>query len=127
MIFNIKKYNDEDSGWINATLSSYFNLYASDSECKYRKIGKYVQIHGVVKPKSAIAGSSTDYPIFTLPEGYRPSASVYSVCQGSSKNTWLLRVDATNGNVCFSRYGTTSTAEAGTSTWLPFDMGFLID
>lgn len=127
MIFNIKKYNDEDSGWINATLSSYFNLYASDSECKYRKIGKYVQIHGVVKPKSAIAGSTTDYPIFTLPEGYRPSVSVYSVCQGSGKNTWLLRVDATNGNVNFSRYGTTSTAEAGTSTWLPFDMGFLID
>lgn len=115
-----------DSGWINATLSSRFNLYASDSECKYRKIGKYVQIHGVVKPKSAIAGSTTEYTIFTLPEGYRPSNSVYSLCQGSGKNTWLLRVN-TDGTVNFSRYGTTSTAEAGTSTWLPFDMGFLID
>ena len=115
-----------DSGWINATLSSYFNLYASDSECKYRKIGKYVQIHGVVKPKSAIAGSATDYPIFTLPEGYRPSVSVYSVCQGSGKNTWLLRVN-TDGTVNFSRYGTTSNTQAGTSTWLPFDVGFLID
>lgn len=115
-----------DSGWINATLSSYFNLYASDSECKYRKIGKYVQIHGVVKPTATIAGSATDYPIFTLPEGYRPSVSVYSVCQGSGKNTWLLRVN-TDGTVNFSRYGTTSNAGASTSTWLPFDVGFLID
>ena len=115
-----------DSGWINATLSSRFTLYASDSECKYRKIGKYVQIHGVVKPTATIAGSATDYPIFTLPEGYRPSVSVYSVCQGSGKNTWLLRVN-TDGTVNFSRYGITSNAEAGTSTWLPFDMGFLID
>lgn len=115
-----------DSGWINATLSSRFTLYASDSECKYRKIGKYVQIHGVVKPKSAIAGSATDYPIFTLPEGYRPSNSVCSLCQGSGKNTWLLRVN-TDGTVNFSRYGTTSNTEAGTSAWLPFDMGFLID
>lgn len=115
-----------DSGWINATLSSRFTLYASDSECKYRKIGKYVQIHGVVKPKSAIAGSTTEYTIFTLPEGYRPSNSVYSLCQGSGKNTWLLRVN-TDGTVNFSRYGTTSNTEAGTSAWLPFDMGFLID
>ena len=115
-----------DSGWIDATLSSRFNLYASDSECKYRKIGKYVQIHGVVKPKSAIAGSTTEYTIFTLPEGYRPSNSVYSLCQGSGKNTWLLRVN-TDGTVNFSRYGTTSNTEAGTSAWLPFDMGFLID
>lgn len=115
-----------DSGWINATLSSRFTLYASDSECKYRKIGKYVQIHGVVKPKSAIAGSTTDYPIFTLPEGYRPSVPVYSVCQGSGKNTWLLKV-STDGTVNFSRYGITSTAEAGTSVWLPFDVGYLLD
>ena len=115
-----------DSGWVDATLSSRFSRYATDTPCQYRKIGKHVQIRGVVKPTATIAGSATDYPIFTLPEGYRPSVSVYSVCQGSGKNTWLLRV-YTDGTVNFSRYGTTSNAEAGTSTWLPFDVGFLID
>lgn len=118
--------NCEDSGWKNATLGSNFALYTSGQNVQYRKIGKVVHVGGVVKPASDIAGSSTVYTIFTLPSGYRPSVNEYFVCQGSYKNTWLCTV-GTNGNVTFSRYGTTSFTTCTNSHWLPFNFTFMVD
>ena len=116
----------DDTGWIDATLTSSFTLYGADSVCQYRKIGKHVQLRGVVKPTAALAGSVTGVVIFTLPTEFIPSRSCNFVCQGSSVNKWLLQV-STSGKVSFSRYGTSSLAQAGTSAWLPFDAGYLID
>ena len=116
----------DDTGWIDATLTSSFTLYADYDVCQYRKIGKYVQLRGVVKPTAALAGSLTGVVIFTLPAEFTPSRPCKFVCQGSSVNRWLLQVD-TNGDVDFSRYGTSSLAQAGVNAWLPFDVGYLID
>ena len=116
----------EDTGWIDATLTSEFTLYNADSVCQYRKIGKYVQLRGEVKPTTAISGSLTAVIIFTLPTEFIPSQLCNFVCQGSSVNRWLMQV-STSGNVSFSRYGTSSLAQAGTNAWLPFDVGYLID
>ena len=116
----------DDTGWIDATLTSKFTLYNADSVCQYRKIGKYVKLRGVVKPTAALAGSLTGVVIFTLPTEFIPSQLCSFVCQGSSVNKWLLQV-STSGNVSFSRYGASSLAQAGTSAWLPFDVGYLID
>ena len=117
-----------DSGWFyGGAIGDGFSIYANDTQIQYRKIGKIVHIRGAVKPTTDIAGSTTSYTIFTLPEGYRPSAPVYARCQGSSANSWLLSVTAA-GAVRFSRYGygtTYVTATAG--TWLPFDVTFFID
>lgn len=55
--------------------------------------------------------------------GYRPAKECYTLCQGSGKNTWLLTVK-TNGEVTFSRYGTTSIGQVTTDTWLPFNFCF---
>jgi hypothetical protein len=106
------------------TLASGFAMYG-DVETKYRKDGRTVEVRGIVTPTADIAGSTTIYPIFTLPEGYRPDSPIYTICQGSSNCTWLLRV-AANGEVGFSRYrngGETATAAA--SVWLPFQVTFL--
>lgn len=116
----------KDTGWIDATLTSSFTLYSTDDVCQYRKIGKHVQLRGVVKPTAALAGSSTGVVIFTLPTEFIPSRLCNFVCQGSSVNKWLLQV-STSGKVSFSRYGTSSLAQAGVKAWLPFDAGYLID
>lgn len=120
-------------GWITATLGSAFVMYGesvSDNQPRYRKDGRIVEIRGVVAPASAIAGSTTIYPIFTLPEGYRPDSPIYVICQGSGNCTWLLSIK-TNGEVGHSRYrngDTAATAAAKTSTadgaWLPFQATF---
>lgn len=116
-------------GWIFPTLESGFTLYSSTAanQPKYRKDGRMVEVRGIVSPTADIAGSTTTYPIFTLPEGYRPNSPIYTICQGTGNCTWLLRVNATDGEVGFSRYrngGETATASAG--TWLPFQVTFLV-
>ena len=114
-------------GWIYPTLNSNFAMYGTDetaNKTRYRKDGRLVEVRGIVQPTVDIAGSTTIYPIFTLPTGYRPSSPIYVVCQGSGNCTWLLRVN-TNGEVGFSRYRngeTTATASAG--AWLPFQVTF---
>ena len=116
----------DDTGWIDATLTSSFALYSTDDVCQYRKIGKHVQLRGIVKPTAALAGSFTGVVIFTLPTEFIPSRPCNFVCQGSSVNKWLLQV-STSGKVSFSRYGTSSLAQAGVNAWLTFDAGYLID
>lgn len=116
----------DDTGWIDATLTSSFTLYSTDDVCQYRKIGKHVQLRGVVKPTAALAGSLTGVVIFTLPTEFIPSRPCNFVCQGSSVNRWLLQVD-TDGNVSFARYGTSSLAQAGVNAWLTFNAGYLLD
>lgn len=120
-------------GWMYPTLSSNFVLYSeSDSvnRPKYRKSGEIVEVRGIVKPAADIAGSTTIYPIFTLPTGYRPNSPIYVLCQGSSNCTWLLRVN-TDGEVGFSRYrngdaNATAKADYGETkgSWLPFQATF---
>lgn len=114
----------EDSGWITAELDPAFTAYATGDDPKYRKIGNLVEVVGTVKPTAEITGSSTQQTIFTLPEGYRPSAEIVRVCQGSMTNVWTLRV-ATTGEVTFERYRSGNTyATAGNAVWLPFQATF---
>lgn len=125
--FYTNAWGEWSGGWIYPTLSSDFAMYGTstnDNAVRYRKDGRIVEVRGIVTPTSDIAGSTAIYPICTLPVGYRPTSSVYAICQGSSNCTWLLRV-ANNGEVGFSRYrngNTTATAAAG--TWLPFQITF---
>ena len=128
---SIKRINEKikDSGWQTATLTDDFKAYNNDSinMPQYKRTGNQVEIIGSVSPTSTIPGSTTPYTIFTLPEGYRPSnPNCYTICHGSGKNTWLLRVQPT-GEVTFSRYGVTSNIDAENNVWLIFDHTFFID
>lgn len=126
-------YNEDDiisndTGWIRATLSSSFKAYnnLTSNMPVYRRIGKFVEIMGTVSPKSTITGSATAIPIFTLPTGYRPSDSLYTVCQGTGTKKWLCTI-MSSGTVGFSRYSANDFVDAGTSVWLPFHIVFFIN
>lgn len=122
----------DDTGWISAVslLTDDFEAYTSSDYPVYRRVGKTVSISGTVKPTAAITGSSTTVPIFTLPEGFRPSVGMFGLCQGSGNAIWMCQVN-TDGTVRFARHrdGTATTkyefAEATTSEWLKLGITFL--
>lgn len=115
-----------DTGWIQMQLTSSFKNYSDQSKQEYRRIGKEVYLRGVMSPAATIPGSVNEVTITTLPEGFRPTRSEAQLCQGSMKNTWYLTVNP-DGAVAFSRYGTTSTAAAEPSAWLPFSFSYSLD
>lgn len=119
---------NQDSGWKTATLKSGFKAYSDNGELipEYRRVGKFVEIRGVITPTSDIdAGGSAN--IFTLPAGYRPSEYVYKLCQGSGRHVWMLTINSADGIVSFARYGTSGYEVASAGTWLPFNVTFLVD
>lgn len=115
-----------DTGWIQMQLTSSFKNYSDQSKQEYRRIGKKVYLRGVMSPATTIPGSVNEVTITTLPEGFRPTRTEGQLCQGSMKNTWYLTVNP-DGAVAFSRYGTTSTAAAEPSAWLPFSFSYSLD
>lgn len=120
----IKTY---DSGWQTATLTSDFTPYTAGVLPEYRKIGNIVNIHGVLKPTAELTGSNTMIPMFIIPEGFRPSDTITTVCQGSGVCIWIFSV-VHNGKCCFSRYRDDSGLKnASTSVWLPFNVTFMTE
>lgn len=122
---------EDDTGWIDAELESDFQLYNSASYCRYRRIGKTVNIQFVLSPTSAdnILNSATETIAFVLPEEYRPSQNIATLCQGSGVNVFVTGVNK-NGNVYISRYRNSSsysTTPPGTTTWLPANITYFID
>lgn len=117
-----------DSGWIKAELTENFKPYNdnTNNNPQYRKVGKIVEIVGIISPTKTIIGSATTIPIFYLPEGFHPHRNKYTICQGTGVNKWLLTVDG-SGGVNFSRYGISDWADASTTVWLPFTFSFFID
>ena len=117
------------SGWKTATLTDNFVKYDGNDENipQYIKIGKLVQVRGSVSPKTDIAGSTTAYTIFTLPEGYRPPKQVSVVSPGSGAMRWLLTITA-SGEVRFQRYNNgAGYVTASTSAWLSFHTMYFVD
>jgi uncharacterized repeat protein (TIGR02543 family) len=105
-----------------------FTMYGTSTSAnliRYRKDGRIVEARGIVTPIENIAGSTTIYPIFVLPDGYRPCSPIYMVCQGSGACSWLLRVN-TDGEVGFSRYRSgEGMIDCPAETWLPFQVTFI--
>lgn len=119
-----------DTGWLNADLASEFVVYDSTAanKVRYRRVGKQVEIRGGVTPNvDGIGGDTSQHIIFTLPEGFRPSSTLYWRCQGSNCETWMLSVTS-GGEVRFARYGDgMAMFPAYPGTWLPFQANFFID
>lgn len=128
---NLEDIGREDSGWIDAELTSQFVNNGTNYHAPgYRKIGKMVEIRGVLKSTSELSADDVEnnsYDIFTLPKGYRPSYSFYEVCQGNVGCTWRLYV-GNNGTVRLSRYSKGGVAyTVSTSSFLPFHTTFFTD
>lgn len=115
----------QDSGWQNATLTSDFVEFGTGTIPRYRKIGEFVYLQGVIKTTSTLSNGGDNKVILTLPSGYRPANySVFQLCQGSGNNKWLLTIE-TNGECKISRYGITSNDNIPNTAWLPFNTCFL--
>lgn len=129
--FNAKFNGDvnfkDDTSWTTLTLSTAFTYYDKQTDTpKYRVYGKQVEIRGVIKPTTAHASSSTRETIATLPSALAPTDAIYKLCQGSGKNTWLLSVQ-TDGEITFSRYGSSEYTDVPNTAWLPFQITYLLD
>lgn len=117
----------------NDSLENDFVLYDVFTHAYLRKIGNFVNLCGAISSTVDIDSSimATGKRFMTLSEKFRPLQEVRTVCQGSGKNTWLLTIK-TNGEVWFSRYGTSSYAsvtgkaqnESG-RVWLPFNVTYI--
>lgn len=120
---------EQDTEWQYPILTSQFTNYYDDTAPRYRKSNNLVQLTGVIKPTSSIAGSITRYTICTLPPGYRPGSVPYliQICQGNGTCIWTLRVHS-DGPVYFERYRDGDTyATASTSAWLSFNICYFAD
>ena len=115
-----------DSGWQTLTLTSTFNVYDSSNPVQYRKIGKTVYLKGTLTSTQEITANSTTI-IGTLPQDYRPTNQVWTICHGSGMNIWLLSIQA-NGNLTIERYGTATNIAIPSGAWLPISsISWLVD
>ena len=97
-----------DTGWQNVSFSNGYTNYSGDN-LKIRRIGNIVEINGswtALKDKTA---SSAPVKFATIDEEFRPVSPVYIRQQGPGMNTYLLLVEP-NGNVYWSKYGTSSSS-----------------
>jgi hypothetical protein len=118
-----------DDGWhYTGGYGDDFTQYNNEnySTVRYRKIGGVVEVRGVMRPRINITGSTTQYELFQLPEGYRPDSYIYQRCSGSYAYTWLLTISP-SGKASFSRYGDGSSyVNVDTTAWLPFQITFFV-
>lgn len=97
-----------------------------------RCFGHVVELHGEIQPTTSISGSTTYYPICTLPEKYAPHHDVTTLQQGTNQGIWMLRIFNRNHaetpcQVMFARYRSGSSwASVSSSTWLPFHATWIV-
>lgn len=126
---NSQQLPQGDTGWITPALNAtYFHVYSSSDSAKIRRVGKVVMLQGAIQPTAALVSAGAG-DIFAAPldAQFRPSAApsgrIVGVMQGSGTANWALSVYPT-GEVLFERW---SGGTLATSTWLPFNITWLVD
>ncbi len=116
-----------DSGWQALTFSSGYANYNSTEPLQIRKIGNFVEIRGIIKPTAQKTASTSAVQFATIPTGYRPTYTFRTtIAQGSGMNRWHLTAE-TDGRLCWSRYGITSSVNLPSGAWLCVYMTYMID
>lgn len=120
-------YKIMDSGYANVIPQSGFTIYSNGNDIKYRKIANLVEVSGVMKPTSEIAGSDTKYTMGILPQTCWPARPINVLCQGSGIYVWMLTV-TTGGEIQFSKYRNGDTRIAcPVGAWLPFHITYFAE
>lgn len=97
-----------------------------------RRFGHVIELHGEIQPAQSIAGSTTYWPICTLPEACAPHHDIVALQQGSNQSIWMLRIFRRDHadypcKVMFARYRSGDAwAEAATTAWLPFHVTWIV-
>ena len=117
-----------DTGWLPLPLHANVVVYGAGTDPIYRVVGSTVTITGAVKPKDAAAAAlldgSTGLVIADLPVAIQPTGNdyqLYSICQGSNDDNWLLSYSG--GQLKGARY---RTGTPSASTWMPFSITYNI-
>lgn len=128
---SITNLGNVDTGWVTLSWSNNFVTHSDGQNLKVRRVGKIVQLTGWAKPKSSMT-IDADNPktVCTLPEQFRPNATLEVLCQGSQMAIFLLTVTS-NGDVAISRYrftNSTSTTypSVPNTAWLPFNVTWIV-
>lgn len=108
-----------DTGWQNVTYKSgYKNYNSSEEVLKYRVINNIVEIKGVFTNNSAVTPGNSNVNFASIPVQYAPTQKITLLQQGSGANKFYV-VILTDGNLAWSRYGTTATTTQATAgSWL---------
>ena len=118
-----------DSGWENLSLNSEFSNYSTDLACKYRRIGKIVELRGLAVNANQLAASTTaSYTIGNLPVMCRPSTDVVRLQTTGGILTFQLIVD-TSGNVSITQVKNegASVVLIPANTQIQIGMTFMVD
>ena len=115
---------------ITLTPVSPFALYGA-TPITATKMGNVVFIDGIVKVTTNTTLNDTQKTICTLPEGWRPSYSVYTLTQSSGTSIALLDITAA-GQVRLGRLRDMASANgayttATSSMWFPFTLTFVAE
>ena len=112
-----------DIDWTLLPLSNDFQSFnVGQNELKYKRTGNVVNISGQIKPTSEL--SNATHVIATLPSTIAPTASHSVVCNGSSKNTFML--SASNGELKLQRYGTDTSGTVPATAFLVVEITYVL-
>lgn len=103
--------------WEEVTFKSGYSAYNSVTSVYVRRIGDVVEIQGIAKFTANHSATSTKTPFATIPAKYCPSKQVDVMQLGVVKNVYNLTIQ-TNGEVCWSRYGTTTSIDVKSGHYL---------
>ena len=103
--------------WEEVTFKNGYSAYNSSNSVYVRRIGDVVEIQGIAKFTENKSATTTKTPFATIPNKYCPSKDVNVMQLGRVKNVYNLTIQ-TNGNVCWSRYGTTSSVDVNANGYL---------
>lgn len=119
---------------VQLELNSQFNLYSEDPGLRLMVYGNVVHLSGIITPAAAIAGSTTEHVITTIPDEFAPKYPVTQIQQASTTAIWMLRVYPLTdhdvnmrGKAVFSRHrngGSYASCAAG--NWLPLDATWIV-
>lgn len=130
---------DEDSLEVNGTnlapssaecaIASGWENYSSGDNPMVYKSGGVVFFSWACKPTAATTLNTTQVPVCTIPEGFRPPDQVYLLCQGSGTSFFYVSIN-TSGVVQVSRLRDIDSAsgtwiQATTSMWFPISASWV--
>ena len=103
--------------WEEVTFKTGYSAYNPTNSVYVRRIGDVVEIQGLVKFTEAKSATTKKTPFATIPNEYAPSKDVEVMQLGVMKNVYNLTIQ-TNGDVCWSRYGTTTSIDVKSGGYL---------
>ena len=115
-----------DTGWITVPITDTTNFanFSAGVPIQVRRIGKLVEVRGVIKLLTA--GYVSNTRIFAmLPAGFAPSGQTYpSVQQMSSIDRWYFSVAVNTGALQVDRLSGTPGGTVG--LWMPFNGSYML-